>query len=758
MSWSERKHIKPLRLLIAGAGAVVTEYYIPALLELGWERSALIVDRSFEALRRAKWAAPEADVTQVDIRHTLENMARGGSFDACVIALPNQLHPEATRLALMQGLHVLCEKPLALSREACEELADVAQRAQRVLSVGMVRRLLPSFGILRHALRQNLIGELTEIDVEDGEPYAWSSDSGAAFQVANGGVLADMGVHYLDLIEEIGGGAHPVSYSDDYRGGVEANVDYALRTRGDVPCRMRLSRTRRLRNTFVCRGQHGELVVEKDRFDGCWWRSGRNGQATWLQPHTRRMATLETCFAEQLLDFARSIRSGGAPAVSADRAASTVGLIQWAYCQRDTRRPAGADATSTRSNGAAVTGEQVTGCTDAHKATATAREAVTLPSGRVCITGATGFIGTHLVERLGETGLHDLVAPVRGYRKCAQIARFPVSMPRCDLLDFSDVRKVVSGARFVFHLAYGRDGSQPERVTIEGTRNVVDAAIETGAEAVVVLSTIYVFGQTAGEVDESGPYHPVGGAYGTSKALMERWCLGRAQSSPRTRLVVLCPSCVYGPGGDAYSALPARLARNGGFCWIEDGRGAANYTYVENLLDAMLLGAVSAEADGRRFIVNDGATTWRKFLSQLLGPASAQLLSYTRSQLRELHRQRHRPSLLDVARIAMADPGVRTTLRDSRIGEAVLWGAEHATPAVMARMRRGWHSADNQHAPVTQHQVTTETHPPEWLPDLFGPAQTVFRSDTARQVLGWSPQVSLEDGMQATRTWIEANV
>src|SRR5262249_34675631 len=156
---------------------------------------------------------------------------------------------------------------------------------ERVLAAGMVRRLLPSFEMLRQALHQGLIGELAEIDVEDGEPYAWSSDSGAAFQPENGGVPADMGGHYLAPIEKRGGETQPVTYGDDAQGGVEANLDYALRTTtGGVPIRLRLSRTRRLRNTFVCRGRLGVLVVDKTRFDGCWWQSAQTGSETWLQP------------------------------------------------------------------------------------------------------------------------------------------------------------------------------------------------------------------------------------------------------------------------------------------------------------------------------------------------------------------------------------------------------------------------------------------------------------------------------------------
>jgi nucleoside-diphosphate-sugar epimerase len=334
------------------------------------------------------------------------------------------------------------------------------------------------------------------------------------------------------------------------------------------------------------------------------------------------------------------------------------------------------------------------------------------------------------------------------------------------LLNYEQVRTAVTGAQFVFHLAYGRDGPQPERVTIEGTRNVVEAAIASGCEAVVVLSTIYVFGQPPGVIDEAWPYRPIGGVYGTSKALMERWCLRRAQGSPRTRVVVLCPSCVFGPAGDTYTTLPVRLAREAGFCWIDEGRGAANYTYVENLVDAMLLGATTAQAHGRRFIINDGTGTWRSFLTPLLGGLADNLPSYSRAALRELHRHRHRPSLVDVARIAMSDQSVRTALRETRLGEAALWGAEHATPGVMARMRRGWHGA----TPGTRSSASRENMtprpdaapasglPPAWLPDLFGPANTVFRSDTARSVLGWVPRVSLDEGMRVTRDWVEANV
>src|SRR5262249_25023218 len=160
---------------------------------------------------------------------------------------------------------------------------------------------------------------------------------------------------------------------------------------------------------------------------------------------------------------------------------------------------------------------------------------------------------------------------------------------------------------------------------------------DAGCETVVVLSTVYVFGRPSAHVDETWPYKPTGGVYGTSKAAMERWCLSRARTSPKTRIVILNPSCVYGPRGQTYTQLPVQLAHQGAFCWIEAGSGSANYTFVGNLVDAMLLAATSEQAHGQRYIVSDGHTTWRRFLGDLIGAQAERLPSYTCEQLHRLH-------------------------------------------------------------------------------------------------------------------------
>ena len=178
---------------------------------------------------------------------------------------------------------------------------------------------------------------------------------------------------------------------------------------------------------------------------------------------------------------------------------------------------------------------------------------------------------------------------------------------------------------YVFHAAFGREGEQATRVTIDGTRHVVQAAIRAGAEAVVVLSSTSVFGDPGGEspIDETAPYPRTASEYESSKAKAEQIALELAAGSGRTRVVVISPACIYGPRGATFTQLPATLFAEGRFCWVDDGRGLVNYVYVTNLVDAILRAAVTPAAHGHRFIACDGTTTWRAFFTELFGEPAA---------------------------------------------------------------------------------------------------------------------------------------
>ena len=365
------------------------------------------------------------------------------------------------------------------------------------------------------------------------------------------------------------------------------------------------------------------------------------------------------------------------------------------------------------------------------------------------VTGATGFIGSHLIEELSALGFDEITALVRGPRNCANIARFPIRMQTVDLLDGAAVRQAAQGKRYVFHLAYGRDGERRRDTTVEGTRNIVKAAIAEGCEAVVVVSTAYVFGWPSSIVDESAPYKPTGGEYGRSKVEMERWCLRTARTSGRTRIVVLNPSCVYGPRGATYSELPVTLARGGGFCWIDGGSGLANYTFVSNVIEAMLLSAANPKAHGERFIINDGTATWRSFLSPILEPWLSSILSFTPSELIRLERGR-RPGLRETLRSLGESAELRGILRRTSFGAAAGRLVRRVAPGVLNR---------KQDAALLQAAEAAEVPgiPPAWLADLFPDHTTRFSSEKAKRILGWTPRVDLDEGQRSVIEYLVHN-
>ena len=160
-----------LKYLVLGGGAVVAEFYLPALSGLGWLNDVCVADPSRQALDRLTAEYPDLELLQMDFHAALDR-ARASGIQAVIVALPNALHEASVTMALECGFDVLCEKPLAMTEPACRRLAEAAARSGRVLAVGMTRRFLPSTTALRHVLAAGWIGEVMSVELEDGHHFA----------------------------------------------------------------------------------------------------------------------------------------------------------------------------------------------------------------------------------------------------------------------------------------------------------------------------------------------------------------------------------------------------------------------------------------------------------------------------------------------------------------------------------------------------------------------------------------------------------
>ena len=147
-------------------------------------------DRVAAALELAPTAAPFAEATA---------MLDSGLIDLVVISTPPNSHFEWARESLQRGIHVILEKPMALTVQQCDELMALAEASGLLLVVYQNRRFDRDFVTLQDAVASGLIGEVFQYDSFVGgysEPCTyWHSDV-----AVSGGAIFDWGSHFLDQV------------------------------------------------------------------------------------------------------------------------------------------------------------------------------------------------------------------------------------------------------------------------------------------------------------------------------------------------------------------------------------------------------------------------------------------------------------------------------------------------------------------------------------------------------------------------------
>src|SRR5712692_4010926 len=240
---------------------------------------------------------------------------------------------------------------------------------------------------------------------------------------------------------------------------------------------------------------------------------------------------------------------------------------------------------------------------------------------KVLVTGATGFIGGHVAQRLVRERRADVRALVRDPAKAQGLSKLGVEVVTGNLTDLASLERAVSGCSMVIHAA-AQVSSVPSRAAFEqsnvaGTDNLLRAAATAHVARFVHLSSIAVFGLAAsGEVNDQTRCAHSGDPYCDTKCDAEERAF-RAHREGRLPVTILRPSAVYGPGSTHWSVVPIKRIKKGKMRLFNGGRGLLNYVYIDNLVDAILLAAQDDRAPGEAFIVNDGAVTWREFFGAL---------------------------------------------------------------------------------------------------------------------------------------------
>jgi predicted dehydrogenase len=250
-----------VRIALIGCGAISELYYAPVLAMLtaqGRVQVTHVVDPQEERRKTLAQALGEphcvGSLEEVDEQNV----------DLAIIASPPGFHSVQTKWMLDREIAVLCEKPMAMNYAEAEEMVRLAESKNTLLAVGLFRRFFPSNEAIRELVSSAALGKAVHVEIAEGGRFNWPARSTSFFdrRQSGGGVLADLGVHSLDLLCWWFGMPLSMDYEDDAMGGLEANCKVQMEFEGGCTATLRLTRDLEIPNRMSIRFERGWISHE----------------------------------------------------------------------------------------------------------------------------------------------------------------------------------------------------------------------------------------------------------------------------------------------------------------------------------------------------------------------------------------------------------------------------------------------------------------------------------------------------------------
>lgn len=358
----------------------------------------------------------------------------------------------------------------------------------------------------------------------------------------------------------------------------------------------------------------------------------------------------------------------------------------------------------------------------------------------VVVTGASGFIGGHLVRRLVEEGF-EVRCPVRG--TADGLAEAGALVERVELCDRRSLARLLDGADWVFHSAF--DWHDPEW-NRQSMRILLDEVSAARCARLVHVSSFSVYDYpVAGELTEETIWTPATGGYGAIKRDLELLALDAARVG--TPVTIVQPTVVYGPQDRAFTLDLARRLRNGRVILPGAGEGVCNAIFVDDVVSALLRAARASLLPGARFLVSGEAVTWAAFHQAVKSAIGASGLAFWPvERIEREHALWRRAVRLMRSPTRLARPLARKPLA-GRVWHA----ARRALPSGL-----GSYLDDQLFGPPSSRRGAL--HLPGLSELEYLDSRCVVTAARAREQLGFRPRVRLTEGMAQTAPFLQTEL
>ncbi|MCF6325017.1 MAG: NAD-dependent epimerase/dehydratase family protein [Gammaproteobacteria bacterium] len=326
-----------------------------------------------------------------------------------------------------------------------------------------------------------------------------------------------------------------------------------------------------------------------------------------------------------------------------------------------------------------------------------------MDKGKIAVTGATGFLGSHLTTRLIDEG-YQVNILARDEGKAKKLANQAVNIVIGDIADPEAAKRLCEGCQYVVHLVSNfRTASGPpesyRQINVDGTKNIYNAAADAGASRFVHCSTIGVHGSVkVSPATEETEFAP-GDLYQETKLEAEQYVTGQAGKTAM-ELVVVRPTSMYGPG-DMRMLKMFKMLKKRTFFKVGPCQENFHAVYIDDIVDGFIKAIETPGIDKEKLLIG--------------GSDYLPLEDY-----------------IDVVARAVDAPPPRFRFPYPLFYYAAIVCEKIFTPFGIE-------------PPLHVRRVR------------FFKNNRAFNIDKARRVLGYAPKVSLEEGMKRTAAWYKEN-